>query len=70
MNLWRSPPGRPAAAPNKKSATGKRIAAVILWVLALAAEVGAILMEEDIAHMEAATAHGRHPLPRCPMTLI
>lgn len=44
MNLWRSPPGRPAAAPNKKSATGKRIAAVILWVLALAAEVGAILM--------------------------
>ena len=31
-------------AANKKSATGKRIAAVILWVLALAAEVGAILM--------------------------
>lgn len=48
--MWRSPPGRPAAAPQlspppiKKSATGKRIAAVILWVLALAAEVGAILM--------------------------
>ena len=37
---------RPAVvtAANKKSATGKRIAAVILWVLALAAEVGAILM--------------------------
>ena len=31
-------------AANKKRATGKRIAAVILWVLALAAEVGAILM--------------------------
>lgn len=37
---------RPAVvtAANKKSATGKRVAAVILWVLALAAEVGAILM--------------------------
>ena len=37
---------RPAVvtAANKKSAAGKRIAAVILWVLALAAEVGAILM--------------------------
>ena len=31
-------------AANKKSATGKRVAAVILWVLALAAEVCAILM--------------------------
>ena len=33
---------RPAVvtAANKKSATGKRVAAVILWVLALAAEVG------------------------------
>lgn len=37
---------RPAVvtAANKKSATGKRVAAVILWVLALAAEVCAILM--------------------------
>ena len=37
---------RPAVvtAANKKSATTKRIVAVVLWVLALAAEVGAILM--------------------------
>lgn len=35
-------------AANKKSATGKRVAAVILWVLALAAEVGAILMLNGI----------------------
>ena len=37
---------RPAVvtAANKKGATTKRIVAVVLWVLALAAEVGAILM--------------------------
>ena len=41
---------RPAVvtAANKKSATTKRIVAVVLWVLALAAEVGAILILNGI----------------------
>lgn len=39
-------------AANKKSATGKRVAAVILWVLALAAEVGAILMLNGIWYIK------------------
>lgn len=45
---------RPAVvtAANKKSATGKRVAAVILWVLALAAEVGAILMLNGIWYIK------------------
>lgn len=58
MSLWRLPPAKPARAPQsspppiKKSATGKRVAAVILWVLALAAEVGAILMLNGIWYIK------------------